>query len=181
MEMTGEQLIPLPQQRVWEALNDPGVLKACIPGCESIEKVSDTEYKVAMTAAVGPVKARFAGKLLLADLNPPTSYSLSFEGSGGAAGFGKGNAQVRLAPDGETTRLTYTAKATVGGKLAQVGSRLIDGVAKKMADDFFSKFNQTVAPAVAAAPPKRRAPHWVWVVLAIVIAAVLAFLALRAH
>lgn len=181
MEMTGEQLIPLPQQRVWEALNDPEVLKACIPGCESIEKVSDTEYKVAMTAAVGPVKARFAGKLLLADLNPPASYSLSFEGSGGAAGFGKGNAQVKLTPDGDTTRLSYTAKATVGGKLAQVGSRLIDGVAKKMADDFFSKFNRTVAPAVAAAPPKRRAPHWVWVVLAIAIAAALAFLAFRAH
>jgi hypothetical protein len=182
MEMTGEQLIPLPQQRVWEALNDPEVLKACIPGCESIEKVSDTEYKVAMTAAVGPVKARFAGKLMLADLAPPASYSLSFEGSGGAAGFGKGGAQVRLSPDGETTRLSYTAKATVGGKLAQVGSRLIDGVAKKMADDFFTKFNQTLAPAPAvAAPPARRAPHWVWVVLAIVIAALLAFLALRAH
>jgi hypothetical protein len=183
MEMTGEQLIPLPQQRVWEALNDPEVLKACIPGCESIEKVSDTEYKVAMTAAVGPVKARFAGKLLLADLDPPASYSLSFEGSGGAAGFGKGNAQVELAPDGDLTRLSYAAKATVGGKLAQVGSRLIDGVAKKMADDFFTKFNQTVAPApaVAAAPPKRRAPHWVWVVLAIIIAALLAFLAFRAH
>jgi hypothetical protein len=182
MEMTGSQLIPLPQQRVWEALNDPEVLKACIPGCESIEKVSDTEYKVAMTAAVGPVKARFAGKLLLADLSPPNAYSLHFEGSGGAAGFGKGNAQVKLAPDGETTRLSYTAKATVGGKLAQVGSRLIDGVAKKMADDFFTKFNQTVAPTpAAAAPPARRAPHWVWVVLAILIAAALAFLALRAH
>jgi carbon monoxide dehydrogenase subunit G len=135
-----------------------------------------------MTAAVGPVKARFAGKLMLADLAPPASYSLSFEGSGGGAGFGKGSAQVRLSPDGETTRLSYTAKATVGGKLAQVGSRLIDGVAKKMADDFFTKFNQTLAPAPAvAAPPARRAPHWVWVVLAIVIAALLAFLALRAH
>jgi hypothetical protein len=128
------------------------------------------------------VKARFAGKLLLADLAPPASYSLSFEGSGGAAGFGKGSAQVQLSPDGEATRLSYSAKATVGGKLAQVGSRLIDGVAKKMADDFFTRFNQTVAPApAAAAAPARRAPHWVWVVLAIVIAALLAFLALRAH
>jgi carbon monoxide dehydrogenase subunit G len=183
MEMTGEQFIPLPQQRVWEALNDPEVLKACIPGCESIEKVSDTEYKVAMTAAVGPVKARFSGKLLLVDVNAPHSYSLSFEGSGGAAGFGKGGAQVSLTPEGSSTKLAYNAKATVGGKLAQVGSRLVDGVAKKMADDFFSKFNQTLAPAAGAAPaaPKKRTPHWVWVVLAIVIAAILAFLALRAH
>jgi carbon monoxide dehydrogenase subunit G len=184
MEMTGEQFIPLPQQRVWEALNDPEVLKACIPGCESIEKVSDTEYKVAMIAAVGPVKARFSGKLLLVDLNPPHSYSLSFEGSGGAAGFGKGGAQVSLTPEGSSTKLAYNAKATVGGKLAQVGSRLIDGVAKKMTDDFFAKFNQTVAPAPAAeavAAPAWRTPHWVWVVLAIVIAALLAFLALRAH
>ena len=104
MEMTGEQLIPLRQQRVWEALNDPGILKACIPGCESIEKVSDTEYKVAMTAAIGPVKAKFNGKLLLADLNPPHSYSIAFEGSGGAAGFGKGGAQVSLLPEGSSTR-----------------------------------------------------------------------------
>ena len=146
MDMTGEQLIPLPQQRVWEALNDPEVLKACIPGCESIEKVSDTEYKVAMTAAVGPVKAKFSGKLLLSDLNPPNSYSLAFEGSGGAAGFGKGGAQVSLAPEAGGTKLAYTAKATVGGKLAQVGSRLIDAASRKMADDFFSRFNETVAP-----------------------------------
>jgi carbon monoxide dehydrogenase subunit G len=151
MEMTGEQLIPLPQQRVWEGLNDPEMLKACIPGCESIERVSDNEYRVAMTASVGPVKARFNGKLLLADVNPPTSYRLAFEGSGGAAGFGKGGAQVRLAPDGAGTKLAYTATAQVGGKLAQVGSRLIDGVAKKMADEFFQRFNEKlVGPARAA-------------------------------
>ncbi|HEV8645371.1 MAG TPA: carbon monoxide dehydrogenase subunit G [Burkholderiales bacterium] len=149
MEMTGEQLIPLPQQRVWEALNDPGILKACIPGCESIEKVSDTEYKVVMTAAIGPVKAKFNGKLLLTDLNPPNSYSIAFEGTGGAAGFGKGAAQVSLLPEGSATRLTYKATATVGGKLAQIGSRLIDGVAKKMSDDFFARFNATVAPEPA--------------------------------
>jgi carbon monoxide dehydrogenase subunit G len=151
MEMTGEQLIPVPQQRVWEGLNDPEVLKACIPGCETIEKVSDSEYRVAMTAAVGPVKAKFNGKLLLADLNPPTSYTLSFEGSGGAAGFGKGGAQVALAPEGAGTKLSYKATAQVGGKLAQVGSRLIDGVAKKMADEFFQRFNtQLTGPAPAA-------------------------------
>jgi carbon monoxide dehydrogenase subunit G len=151
MEMTGEQIIALPQQRVWEGLNDPEVLKACIPGCESIERVSDTEYRVAMTAAVGPVKAKFSGKLLLSEVNPPTSYRLSFEGSGGAAGFGKGSAFVKLSPDGAGTRLGYTVNAQVGGKLAQVGSRLIDGVARKMAEEFFQRFNEKlVGPAPAA-------------------------------
>jgi carbon monoxide dehydrogenase subunit G len=155
MEMTGEQLIPVAQAEVWRGLNDPNVLKACIPGCESIDKVSDTEYRVVIVAAVGPVKAKFNGKLVLADLNPPTSYSLSFEGSGGAAGFGKGGAQVSLRTEGTGTRLSYSAKANVGGKLAQIGSRLIDGVAKKMADDFFVAFNRTLAgsaPQAAAAP-----------------------------
>jgi carbon monoxide dehydrogenase subunit G len=151
MEMTGEQLIPLPQQRVWEALNDPEILRACIPGCESIERVTDTEYKVAMTAAVGPVKAKFSGKLSLADLNPPESYALSFDGSGGAAGFGKGTAKVTLQPDGSGTRLAYSVNASVGGKLAQIGSRLIDGVARKMAEEFFVRFNQTVAPPATQA------------------------------
>jgi carbon monoxide dehydrogenase subunit G len=149
MEMTGTQRIPLAQQKVWEALNDPEILKACIPGCESITRVSDLEYKVVMTASVGPVKAKFNGKLVLGDMNPPDSYSLTFEGSGGAAGFGKGNAQVSLTPEGNETLLTYKASATVGGKLAQIGSRLIDGVARKMSDDFFAKFNETVAPVVA--------------------------------
>lgn len=180
MDMNGEQLIPLPRQRVWEALNDPETLKACIPGCETIERVSDSEYKIAMTAAIGPVKARFSGKLLLSDLNPPESYSIAFEGSGGAAGFGKGGAKVVLAPEGDSTRLVYTAHATVGGKLAQIGSRLIDGVAKKMTEDFFAKFNQVIAPAPAeavsgaagTAPPtsKKHIPAWVWIIVAIVIA-----------
>jgi hypothetical protein len=152
MELTGEHVIPVPQQQVWDALNDPEVLKACIQGCETIERVSDTEFKVALTAAVGPVKAKFNGKLLLSDLNPPTSYALTFEGSGGAAGFGKGGATVVLAPEGDGTKLVYSAKATVGGKLAQVGSRLIDGVAAKMASDFFVRFNEKIAPAPAPAP-----------------------------
>jgi len=182
MEMTGEQFIALPQQRVWEALNDPNVLKACIPGCESVEKVSATEYKLAMTAAIGPVKARFAGKLLLSDLDPPHSYSLAFEGSGGAAGFGKGGSQVRLVAEAGGTRLSYTAKASVGGKLAQVGSRLIDGVAKKMAEDFFTRFNQTLVPSQPSAAPAaaRGIPHWVWVTAALLAAIVLALWALRA-
>ena len=182
MEMTGEQLIPLPQQRVWEALNDPAILKACIPGCESIEKISDTEYKVVMTAAIGPVKAKFNGKLLLADLNPPQSYSIAFEGSGGAAGFGKGAARVSLLPEGSGTRLTYKATASVGGKLAQIGSRLIDGVARKMADDFFVRFNATVAPAVTteAAPIRRRDLRWAWVAGGIVLLLLILFLIRRA-
>ena len=184
MEMTGEQLIPLPQQKVWEALNDPAILKACIPGCENIEKISDTEYKVAMTAAIGPVKAKFNGKLLLADLNPPHSYSIAFEGSGGAAGFGKGGAQVSLLPEGSSTRLTYKATASVGGKLAQIGSRLIDGVARKMADDFFARFNATVAPAPATAtepaPTQRRDLRWAWVAGGIVLLLLILFLIRRA-
>ncbi|MBC8006530.1 MAG: carbon monoxide dehydrogenase subunit G [Prolixibacteraceae bacterium] len=177
MEMSGEQHIPLPQQRVWEALNTPDILKACIPGCESIDQVSENEYKVAMTAAIGPVKAKFSGKLLLADMNPPHSYSLAFEGSGGAAGFGKGSAQVSLAPESGGTLLTYKATASVGGKLAQIGSRLIDGVAKKMSDDFFIRFNKTVAPAEglpgaastvqsgsmpATEPARFTVPAWAW-------------------
>jgi carbon monoxide dehydrogenase subunit G len=176
MEMTGEQLIPVPQSEVWRGLNDPEVLKACIVGCESIEKVSDNEYKVVIVASVGPVKAKFSGKLLLSDLNPPNSYSLSFEGSGGAAGFGKGGAQVSLKPEGAGTRLSYSAKASVGGKLAQVGSRLIDGVARKMADDFFAAFNSRLAgPAGitgAGTEPvgtkKRIHPAW-WVAGAVLV------------
>lgn len=158
MEMTGEQRIPVPQQRVWQGLNDPEVLKDCIPGCDAIDRVSDNEYRVAMTAAVGPVKARFNGKLRLADVNPPTSYTLSFEGSGGAAGFGKGSARVALTPEGAGTKLTYTANAQVGGKLAQVGSRLIDGVAKKMADDFFQRFNNKLAGPALAGPKEVSMP-----------------------
>jgi carbon monoxide dehydrogenase subunit G len=158
MEMSGEQRIALAQQKVWDALNDPEILKACIPGCDSIEKVADDEYKLGITAAVGPVKARFAGKLKLKDLNPPNSYALAFDGSGGAAGFGKGGATVALTPEGNDTLLKYTANAQVGGKLAQVGSRLIDGVARKMADDFFARFNAKVAPAPAPAPVAAAAP-----------------------
>ena len=179
MEMTGEQIIPVPQQKVWEGLNDPEVLKACIPGCETIERVSDTEYRVAMTAAVGPVKAKFNGKLLLADLDPPNSYKLSFEGSGGAAGFGKGGAQVALAPDGASTKLTYKASAQVGGKLAQVGSRLIDGVSRKMADEFFQRFNTRLAgpaPAAAAEAVVMEEGPWLTGLWAFIAAFLVAFL-----
>src|SRR5260221_1933428 len=176
MEITGDKLIPVPQAEVWRGLNDPEVLKACIAGCESIERVPDTEYRVVMVASVGPVKAKLNGKLVLSDLTPPNSYSLSFEGSGGAAGFGKGGAQVSLKTEGAGTRLTYSAKASVGGKLAQVGSRLIDGVARKMADDFFTAFNEKLArPAVkpeGATPAARKSriqPAW-WVAGALLLA-----------
>jgi hypothetical protein len=185
MEMTGEQLIPVPQAEVWRGLNDPEVLKACIAGCESIEKVSDNEYKVSIVAAVGPVKAKFNGKLLLSDLNPPNSYSLSFEGSGGAAGFGKGGAQVSLKSESAGTRLSYSARASVGGKLAQVGSRLIDGVARKMADDFFVAFNEKLA-GVSGKPEDVTVPvgakrkiHPAWWVAGAVLVALLVYLALQ--
>jgi hypothetical protein len=142
MEMTGEQLIALPQQATWNALNDPDVLKDCIPGCESITRLSDNEYEVVLTAKVGPVSAKFKGKMTVTNSDPPRAYTLSFEGQGGVAGFAKGESTVTLAPEGGGTRLTYIAKATVGGKLAQVGARLIDGVAKQLAGKFFEAFNK---------------------------------------
>ena len=144
MEMKGEQLIPAPQKVVWDALNDPAVLKACVPGCESIELVGENTYQVLMVARVGPVSAKFKGKLTLSDIKPPESYSISFEGQGGAAGFAKGGAHVRLAQQGLMTKLSYDVKASVGGKLAQIGSRLVDAAAKKVADDFFRNFNEKV-------------------------------------
>ena len=147
MEMTGEQLIPVSQADTWKALNDPAVLKDCIPGCESIERTGDNEYEVLLTAKVGPVSAKFKGKMTVADADPPNSYRLIFEGQGGVAGFAKGDATVALATEGKGTRLTYTAKAAVGGKLAQVGARLIDGVAKQLAGKFFEAFNRRASGA----------------------------------
>jgi carbon monoxide dehydrogenase subunit G len=140
MEMSGEQLIPASQQTVWEALNDPEMLKACVPGCESSEPAGENVYQVLMVARVGPVSAKFKGKLTLSDIRPPDSYAIAFEGQGGAAGFAKGSAAVKLTPDGDHTILDYTAKADVGGKLASLGGRLIQATSKKLADEFFSKF-----------------------------------------
>jgi carbon monoxide dehydrogenase subunit G len=159
MEMTGEQLIPASQRQTWDALNDPEILKACVPGCDSIEKTGDNEYLVLMVARVGPVSAKFKGKLALSDLDPPNSYSIAFEGQGGAAGFGKGSAQVRLAPEGDGTRLAYSVKASVGGKLAQIGSRLVDAAAKKIANDFFQAFNDKVAGAHAGLGHEEHEEH----------------------
>jgi uncharacterized protein len=150
MDMTGEFRIPAPRQRVWEGLNDPQILKECIPGCQTIEKVSDTEFAAKVLAQVGPVKANFAGKVTLSDLDPPQSYTIAGEGSGGVAGFAKGSAKVNLAEDGGATRLHYTVQAHVGGKLAQIGSRLIDSVARKMAENFFTRFVAAVASEQAA-------------------------------
>jgi carbon monoxide dehydrogenase subunit G len=145
MEMTGEQLIPLPQETTWNGLNDTAVLKDCIPGCESIEQVSPTEYQLTMTAKVGPVSATFKGKMTLSDVSPPHAYTLTFEGQGGVAGFAKGQARIELTPADGGTRLGYSARAMIGGKLAQVGARLIDGVAKRMAEQFFSTFNKRLS------------------------------------
>ena len=151
MEMTGEQLIPASQADTWKALNNTEFLKACITGCESIEPAGENAYTVLMTARVGPVSAKFKGKLALNDIQPPNSYSIAFEGQGGVAGFAKGGAQVQLAPAEGGTKLTYTAKANVGGKLAQIGSRLVDAAAQKVAGDFFAAFNAKVGAAHAAA------------------------------
>ncbi|CAD6534982.1 hypothetical protein LMG28727_03173 [Paraburkholderia kirstenboschensis] len=152
MELTGEQILPLPRERVWAALNDPEILKASVPGCESFERVDDNQFQMVMAASVGPIKARFKGKMVLTDLQPPQSYSMTFEGSGGAAGFGKGGAHVDLLTDSGGTRLVYRSHAQVGGRLAQVGARLIDGVARKMAEDFFGRFTAAVVgPQPAAA------------------------------
>lgn len=154
MEFSGEYRIPAPRQKVWEALNDPAILQQAIPGCESLEKTSDTELKATVRMRVGPVSAKFGGKVTLSDFDPPNSYRISGEGQGGAAGFAKGGAVVKLADDGGGTVLTYTADAQVGGKIAQVGARLIEGTAKKLADEFFSKFVELVgASAESVAPP----------------------------
>jgi len=142
MEMKGEQLIAASRQQVWDALNDPQALKACIPGCESIDPAGANAYQVLMVAKVGPVSAKFKGKLTLSDVKPPESYSIAFEGQGGAAGFAKGGAKVQLSSESaHETKLAYAVTANVGGKLAQIGSRLVDAAARKVADDFFARFN----------------------------------------
>jgi carbon monoxide dehydrogenase subunit G len=142
MEILGSQIIPANQQAVWDALNSPEVLKKCLPGCESVELVSPDLFKVIITAAIGPLKAKFNGTLNVTEANAPNSCVLIFEGQGGAVGFGKGSSSVTLKTIENGTELIYSAQAHVGGKLAQIGSRLIDSVAKKMSDDFFKAFNK---------------------------------------
>ncbi|MBO6540391.1 MAG: carbon monoxide dehydrogenase subunit G [Rhizobiaceae bacterium] len=146
MDMSGEERITAPIGKVWEALNDPDVLRACIPGCQSLEKKSDTEFSAVVSVKLGPIKAKFNGEVELQNLNPPHSYTIAGEGKGGIAGFAKGGADVSLAEDGsDATILTYNAKADVGGKIAQLGSRLIQSSSKKLAGEFFSSFNEKVS------------------------------------
>jgi carbon monoxide dehydrogenase subunit G len=158
MEIIGTKLIPSPRELVWKALNDPEILKACLPGCESVEKLSDTDFKVTIKTAIGPLRARFQGSLKMEDVNAPESCVMQFEGQGGAVGFGKGSSKVQLIQTAQGTELSYEAKAQVGGKLAQVGSRLIDSVAKKMTDDFFKAFQEQLNPNEAKTSVKASTP-----------------------
>ena len=191
MEISGEVRIPAPRQRVWDALNDPEVLRQAVPGCEEIEKLSDTEFTARVVLKIGMVKAAFTGKLTLADLDPPNSYTISGEGQGGVAGFASGGATVRLADDGDGTLLSYEARSMVGGKLAQVGQRMLKSTSEKLAGEFFERFSAAVAeaeaaPVEAAAMPEAPPPAtvsgsglgtWVWVsgVLLLVAALLLFF------
>jgi len=197
MEIKGEYKIAAPREKVFAALNDPVVLQACIPGCESLEKVSDTEMKAKVRLRIGPVSASFTGKVTLSDIDPPNGYKISGEGQGGAAGFAKGGAVVTLRDDGGATILAYNVDAQVGGKIAQVGARLIDGTAKKLAEEFFGKFATMVGapapatvagiPSAAEAPPAAPPPsaaarrgyrHWLVIGVGAVVL-ILIFLASR--
>jgi len=203
MDLTGEYRIAASRQRVWEALNDPETLKASIPGCSDLQAVGDNSFTATVTTKVGPVKAKFQGHVTLSDMDPPNGYTIQGEGKGGAAGFAKGGAKVSLLEDGDGTMLRYEVNANVGGKLAQIGSRLIDGTAKKLSGEFFTTFSELAAapgtapeavaepapveaPAVAAeAAPDRDVaeepagglPRWVWLGgLIIILIAILAVL-----
>ena len=161
MELASTRIVPARPHAVWAALNDPDVLKACLPGCESFVRSGESAYAVVIAARVGPVSARFNGRMTMSDIDAPNGYTLHFEGQGGAAGFARGEARVTLAPEGaQHTAMSYVAKAQVGGKLAQLGSRLVDGAAAKMADDFFARFAEQIGapPAPAAASASVPAP-----------------------
>lgn len=190
MEMQGTRQLATTQQQSWDALNDPEVLRQCIPGCDKIEASGDQQYRMSVSLKIGPLAAKFAGKIVLSDINPPHSYTIAFEGQGGAAGFGKGNARVQLLPNLHGVELSYQVHATVGGKIAQVGQRLIDGVAKSMAEDFFKRFDEAmqqryadayaqkpVAEPQPVAAPAKGIPAWAWWVGGAVLIA--AYLALR--
>ena len=169
MELNGERLIPAPIDATWQALNDPVILRDCIAGCESLERTGDDAYEALVAVKVGPVSARFKGKLKMSDIKPPHSYTIHFDGPGGVAGHGKGSADVVLAEEGQQTRLSYAARAQVGGKMAQVGSRLIDVAAGKITEDFFNAFEAQLKPttvgevaaAHAATAPQSRMMWWV--------------------
>ncbi len=178
MEMTGSRALPMSQQIVWDALNNAEILKACIPGCEKFELTEPNTYAVGTAIKIGPVAARFNGRVTLTDIVAPTSYQLQFDAQGGVAGFGKGSSRVELKPAGSGCELHYTVNSTVGGKIAQLGQRLIDGAAKSLAEDFFRRFEEelqarhpaaaTASPAPAAAPTAASGglPGWAWAAIA---------------
>lgn len=191
MDMQGKRPLAITQQQAWDALNDPDTLKLCIPGCDRIEASGDNQYAVGVSVKVGPLAAKFSGKIALSDIVPPASYTIGFEGQGGPAGFGKGTAKVQLAPLPKGCELSYTVQASVGGKVAQLGQRLVDGAAKSMAEDFFKRFDdemqkrfpeayaeQAAAVGAVAAPAGGGVPTWVWAAAAVA-AAVVAYLVLR--
>ena len=186
MDMQGSRPLAVTQQQAWEALNDPEMLKACIPGCEKFELTEPNTYAVTTAIKIGPVAARFSGRVTLSDIVPPSSYKIGFDAQGGVAGFGKGEAAVKLAPAASGCELSYTVHSTVGGKIAQLGQRLIDGAAKSLAEDFFRRFDEALqarypgaAPAAAdiALTPMPKAggglPSWAWAAIAVVVAAVI--------
>ena len=182
MDMQGQRQLFITQQQAWEALNNPDMLKACIPGCDKFELAEANVYNVGVAIKIGPVSAKFTGKVTLSDIQPPTSYALQFEAQGGVAGFGKGQSQVSLTPNAEGCELNYTVHSTVGGKLAQLGQRLIDGAAKSLAEDFFRRFDEALqaqyprsevaaaeaTPAPASTPAT---PTWIWVAGGVALAA----------
>lgn len=171
MQLTGERLIPAPLATTWQALNDPEVLRSCIAGCESLERTGADLLSAVMAVKVGPVSARFKGTLKMSDVKPPHSYSIAFDGRGGVAGFGSGAAVVLLSQEENGTRLRYKAQAQVGGKLAQVGSRLIDAVAARITEDFFTAFEARLQPPAHVPQPEtetpRGVPTWAWLLGAV--------------
>jgi carbon monoxide dehydrogenase subunit G len=188
MDMQGSRQLAVTQQQAWDALNDPEVLKACIPGCDKVEATGENQYAVGLALKIGPVAARFAGRITLSEISPPHSYTIAFDGQGGAAGFGKGNSSVKLVPNEAGCELSYTVHAQVGGKVAQLGQRLIDGAAKSMAEDFFKRFDNEMQrrhpapdatdsiaadaqPERAGAPNGLKIPAWAWGAGIVVLAA----------
>jgi len=171
MDMRGERLISAPKQEIWEALFDPEVLRQCIPGCQSVERLSDTQFKASVALSIGPVKAKFSGDASMSEIDAPNGCKLTGKGNGGVAGFGKGDAWIKLADQDKGTLLTYEVQASVGGKLAQIGQRLIDSTSRKLADDFFGRFVEVIearktpadtAAVPAAAPAQKTAQSSAW-------------------
>ena len=188
MDMQGSRQLAITQQQAWDALNDSNVLKTCIPGCDKVEPSGENQFTIGMALKIGPVSAKFAGKITLSDIQAPSSYKINFEGQGGPAGFGKGDAAVTLTPNPAGCELAYTVHASVGGKIAQLGQRLIDGAAKAMAEDFFKRFDNEMqrqypdvyaakaatadtSTSPAAMPQHTGVPVWIWVAGAAVLLA----------